>query len=212
MLWIVVHDPHWLVIHSLRNITPYCFVVSSVCDASTPSERMSERMSENLRHQETQPRVQLHTEGLMIPSIQESFQETSESERQTVVSAQELAIALRSAGIHSLCLLENEVMRLTKEVAEQSTKKIAEGNSSHHSSVPVQPPGMACSQPFTPTEQVDSSIQTSRLAQAIPQEHVPSTSTAPSDTRSVADESSSKRQEAEKLEVELWSQASKSYS
>ena len=80
MLWIVVHDPLGLVIHSLRNITPYCFVSLR---ASTPPGRISQ----NLRHQETQPRIKLHTEGLVIPSIQESFQETSESERQTVVSA-----------------------------------------------------------------------------------------------------------------------------
>ena len=142
----------------------YCHIVSSVCDASAPPGRISQ----NLRHQETQPRIKLYTEGLVIPSIWKSFRETSESERQTVVSARESATALRSAGNHSLCLLKNEVMRLTKEVAEQSTKKIEEGNSSHHSSVPVQPPGMACSQPFTPTEQVDSSLQTSRLAEAIP--------------------------------------------
>ena len=39
-------------------------------------------------------------------------------------------------------------------------------------------------------------------------EHIPSTSTVPSDTRSVADESSSKRKEAEKFEFEPWPQAS----
>ena len=50
-------------------------------------------------------------------------------------------------------------MKLAKEMAEQSTKRIAGGNSLHHSSVPLPPPGMDCFQPFTPTEKVDSPLK-----------------------------------------------------
>ena len=46
------------------------------------------------------------------------------------------------------------------------------------------------SQPFALTENVDSSLQTSQPAEGNPWEHIPSTSTALSDTRSVGDEGS----------------------
>ena len=58
-------------------------------------------------------------------------------------------------------------------------------------------------------EKVDSPCQTSRPAEGNPSEQIPSTSTAQWDTRSVADESSSERKEAEKFDFELWPQASK---
>ena len=68
---------------------------------------------------------------------------------------------------------------------------------------------MDCSQPFAQVERVASPLQTSRPAEGNPCEHIPSTSTALSDTRSVADESVPKRKEAETFEFEPWLQASK---
>ena len=44
--------------------------------------------------------------------------------------------------------------RALREVAAQSTKRIAGGNTLQYSSVPLLPPGMHCSQPFTPTEKL----------------------------------------------------------
>ena len=66
-----------------------------------------------------------------MTSVKESFQETSEGERQAVISAQQLAISLRremSQATTACSSWENEVTRLTREVAEQSTKRIAGGN------------------------------------------------------------------------------------
>ena len=51
---------------------------------------------QHLDHEETKLRVQLQTKELMMTSIKESSPETSESERQDLFSAQELATALRS--------------------------------------------------------------------------------------------------------------------
>ena len=114
-------------------------------------EHISQRY-QNLEHKEAQLRVQLQTGEVMMTSMTESFQETLESERQAVSSPQELAIALRSEMSHEIkaCVSwKKEVIRVAKDVAEQST-----------------------------------------------------TSTAVSDTRSVADESSSKRKEAGKFQFE----------
>ena len=79
----------------------------------------------------------------------------------------------------------------------------------HYSSVSRPPPGMDCSQSFAPLERVDSTLQTSRPADGNAWEHIPSTCIALSDTRSVADESSSKREKAEKSKFEPWPQASR---
>ena len=105
------------------------------------------------------------------------------------------------ASNDSLRFLENEVERLTKEVAEQCTKRMAH-------LLPLLRPGSDYSQPSTPIERVDSPLQTSQPAEGKPWEQNPSTSTALSDTRAVSDESFSKRKEAEKFECEPWPQAS----
>ena len=97
---------------------------------------------------------------------------------------------------------KSEVTGLTKEVEEQSTMRIVGGNFLHYSSVPPSPPGMDCSQPCTLIERVDAPLQTSRQEESNPWEHVPSTSTALSDTRSVADKSASKRKEKRNLNFE----------
>ena len=79
---------------------------------------------------ETQLRVQLQTEELMMTSVKEAFQQTSESERKAVLSAQELAIAPRRemSKKSTACISRKTKMtRLTKQVAEQSTKSIAGG-------------------------------------------------------------------------------------
>ena len=49
-----------------------------------------------MEHKDAQLRVQSQPEELIMKFVKESFQETSESERQSVISAQELAAALRS--------------------------------------------------------------------------------------------------------------------
>ena len=100
------------------------------------------------------------------------------------------------------------MLRFCKEVAGQSTKGIAGESPSHNSSVHLPPSGIDYSQPLTPTEKVDSPFQPLRPAEGSPWEHIPSTSVALSNTRSVTDESTSKRREAEKFEFEPWPQAS----
>ena len=63
-----------------------------------------------------------------MASPEESFQENSESERQAVISAQQVASSLQSdmSQASSDCnSWKDGVWRLTKEVAEQSTKRIA---------------------------------------------------------------------------------------
>ena len=135
----------------------------------------------------------------------ESFHDTTESEMQALISAQEMTAALRSEMSQETTACDSwnsEVIRLTREVVKLSTKRIAGGNSLHYSSVPRPPPGMDCSQSFAPLEKVDSPLQTSRPADGNACERIPSTSTALSDTRSVAAESSSTRKEAEKFEIE----------
>ena len=72
-------------------------------------EVLQERLTQTMEYQEAQLRVQLQTEELMITSLQESFQETSESERQAVISAPELAAVSSNrnvAGNNGLCILE----------------------------------------------------------------------------------------------------------
>ena len=96
---------------------------------------------------------------------------------------------------------------LPRRWRSKSTKRIAGRKSSHYSSAHLPPSRIDYSQPFTPTEKVDSPFQPLRPAEGTPKEHIPSTSAALSDTRSVIDESTSKMQEAEKFESEQWAQA-----
>ena len=63
--------------------------------------------------------------------------------------------------------------------------------------------------PFRRQKKVDLLSQTLRPAEGNPWEHVPSTSIALSDTRSVADVSTSKRKESDNFEFEPWPRASK---
>ena len=60
---------------------------------------------------------------------------------------------------------------------------------------------MEYSQLITPKEKVYSLSQTARPAEGDPWEHIPSTSTTLSDTRSAAGEITSKMKEAKKFEV-----------
>ena len=96
-----------------------------------------------------------------------------------------------------------------KEVAEQITKRIAGWHPSHYPSVHLPPSGIDYSQTFTPTENVDSPFQPMRPAEVNPWEHMPSISTALSDTRSVTHDSTSRSKTAEKFEFEPCPQASK---
>ena len=153
--------------------------------------------------------IQLQTEELMRTSLKESFQETSESDWQAIVSAEELAISLQnemSQATTACDSLKTKVIRLIKEVVEQSAKRTEEGASVH-----LPPSGLDCSQPFTPTEKVDSPFQPLRPAEGNPWKHIhfSSTSTALSDTRSVTNKNTSKRKEAKKFEFEPWPQGSK---
>ena len=140
----------------------------------------------------------------MMKYLKENFQETSESEMQAIISAQQSAISLHSetSQATSGCdYWKTEVKRLTKQVAEQSTKRVAGRNSLHHSTVPLSPPGTDCSQPYTPTQRVDSPLQTSRPTEGNPWEHIPLTSTAQSDTRSVAYEKYIKKERSRDIRI-----------
>ena len=82
-------------------------------------------------------------EEFSMKSVKESFQENSETERQAVISAQELAAVFRSEISQETTACDprkSEVIRLTEELAEPSTKMIAGGNSLHYFSVPLPPP------------------------------------------------------------------------
>ena len=86
------------------------------------------KVSKNLEHKETHLGVQLQTEELMMTSIQETFQGTSESERQALISAQQMAAGLQhemSQATTACDSWKTKKKRLTKEVAEQNTKSIA---------------------------------------------------------------------------------------
>ena len=98
---------------------------------------------QNMEHSEARLRVQSQTEELMMVSMIENVEETSESEMQAVKSIQEIAQCQ-----------EERAKKLTTEVAECTAKRIATGNSLHHSPAPPTPSGMHCSQTFTPTERV----------------------------------------------------------
>ena len=54
------------------------------------------KIAQHLEYQEAQLKKKLQTEDLMMASPEESFQENSESERQAVISAQQVASSLQS--------------------------------------------------------------------------------------------------------------------
>ena len=91
-------------------------------------EVQQEQITQHLEYQEAQLKKQLQTEDIMMASPEESFQENSESERQAAISAQQVASSLQRdmSQASSDCLSwKDGVWRLTKEVAEQSTKRTA---------------------------------------------------------------------------------------
>ena len=102
------------------------------------------------------------------------------------------------------------VWRLTKEVAEQSTKRIA-GRAPRitHLFIHKHQEQIVRNPSRRQNELVHSSFQPLRPAEGNPWEHILSSSTALSDTRSVHADSSSKRKEAEKFESAQWPQASR---
>ena len=113
-------------------------------------EEFTKSEAQNLEYQEAQLRVQLQTEELMMTFLKGRLQETSESERQAVISAQQQAIALQSGIWQAMTAFgcwETEVMRLTRGVGEQSRRA---GGTPHGSPVPLPPSGIDYSQPFTP--------------------------------------------------------------
>ena len=86
------------------------------------------RISEELARCE----LEVQAEGLMITSMIDSFHETSENERQAEISAHKPPTTHRSEMSQATTACDswiNEVIRLTKEVVEQSTKSVAGGNS-----------------------------------------------------------------------------------
>ena len=88
-------------------------------------------------------RVQGQTEELMTTLSMDNFEEISESDRQAVIRAQEMAaffFKVKCRMQRKPSILKNEETRLTNEVTEQSTNKISGGNSLHHSATHPAPP------------------------------------------------------------------------
>ena len=153
---------------------------------------------QNPEHSEAQLRVKLQTEELIMKFMNEGFQETSEIERQGVISARELAAALRSEMSQevTVCSLEKRSNKIYKRC----------GGAKHEEN---------CRRKLLALL-IGSSIrtgliatQTSRPAIGNQWEHTPSISMVLSETRSIADASSSNSKEAEKFELEPWPQASR---
>ena len=117
-----------------------------------------------LEHKEAQSRVQLQIEDLIMKSWKERFQENSEGERQSVISAHEPPTTHRS-----------EVAQETKACdswKKRSDKTYKRGGGAKHEgalSVRSPPPGTDCQQHFTPMEWVHSPLQTSEPAEGHPQ-------------------------------------------
>ena len=75
-------------------------------------------------------RIQLQTEELMMTSLKESVQENFGSVSQADIFAHQLASSLQSEMPQATTACNSrkiEVLRLTQEVAEQSTKRKAGG-------------------------------------------------------------------------------------
>ena len=79
------------------------------------------QITQHLEYQEAQLRIQLRTGELMMTSLKESSQENSE--RQALISERQLAISLQSEMGQASSAWKTEVLRFTKEVAEQNTKR-----------------------------------------------------------------------------------------
>ena len=79
--------------------------------SQVPQEHISQSF-QNMEHDEAKFRVELQTEHLMMTSVMESIQETSESERQAVINSQEMAAVLPKRNVASkdnLRFLESNV-------------------------------------------------------------------------------------------------------
>ena len=92
-----------------------------------------------------------------------------------MISAQQLAISLQREMSQAMAACDSwktEVIRLTKEADEQSTKRKAGRNLSHYSSVHLPPSRIDCSQTFSSTEKVDSPFQPLRNAEDNSSEYI----------------------------------------
>ena len=156
-------------------------------------EVLQERISQNWEYQEAQRRVQLQIEEPMMTSPKDNSQEASESEMQAVVSTTvgDFSWKRNVAGTDSLWFLgdrSNQTYHGSGGTKHEDNWK----EPSYCSSVHLPSSRMECSQPFTPPEKVDSNRCDPQ--NAIRREHIPSTSIAVSDTRSVTDESAPKKE------------------
>ena len=151
-------------------------------------EIQQEQTTQRLEDQEARLRIQLHAEKPMMTSPKERFLENSENEREAVLSAQQLATARRSEKSRQSTAWASGKTRCIKTYQGGGGVEHEEDGweePSHYSSVYLPPSGIDFLQPFTPTEKVDSPFQPLRPAEGNPWEHIPSTSIAFSDTRSV---------------------------
>ena len=70
--------------HMLSELQSH--IVSFIKEPLQDREVQQERRTQNLEYQEAQLRVQVRIEELMMTSLEESFSEPSESDRQAVIS------------------------------------------------------------------------------------------------------------------------------
>ena len=83
-----------------------------------------ERFVQNLEYWKAQLRGQLQNEKLIMTSLKQSFQETSENERQAVMSTQQLASSLQSEMSEATTACDSRRRdRLTMEVTEQKRRR-----------------------------------------------------------------------------------------
>ena len=151
-----------------------------------------ERFVQNLEYWKAQLRGQLQNGKLMMTSSKQSFQETSENERQAVISAQQLASSLQSEMSEATTACDSwitELVRLTMEVTERKRRRQLGGTPRmthlliyHHQEEIVRNP--------SGRQKIHSPYQPLRAAEGNPCEHIPSISTTFSNMRSVTDETS----------------------
>ena len=138
-----------------------------------------ERFVQNLEYWKAQLRGQLQNEKLMMTSLKQSFQETSENERQAVISAQQLTSSLQSEMSEATTACDSwrtELVRLTMEVTERKRRRQLGGTPRmthlliyHHQEEIVRNP--------SGRQKIHSPYQPLRAAEGNPCEHIPSTST-----------------------------------
>ena len=168
-----------------------------------------ERFVQNLEYWKAQLRGQLQNEKLIMTSLKQSFQETSENERQAVISAQQLASSLQSEMSEATTACDSRRRdRLTMEVTEQKRRRQLGGTPRmthllicHHQEEIVRN--------ASGRQKIHSPYQPLRAAEGNLCEHIPSTSTALSDMRSVTDETSKNEKKQIISNLNFWAQASK---